>query len=87
MLNNSFKKVDYSEWECLLLYNYIPRLIEKYAILVNISPNYYTSGIKEVLFTESPRGEYWIIINNKDICWLFPVAKKKITKLIPVSVK
>ncbi|MTJ52373.1 hypothetical protein FJR38_06665 [Anabaena sp. UHCC 0253] len=77
MQNDSSNKVDYSEWECLILYNYIPRLIEKYAILVNISAHYYTSGNQEISLTENPKGDYWIIASDNNIYWLFPNTKLK----------
>ncbi|MBE9058056.1 hypothetical protein [Sphaerospermopsis sp. LEGE 08334] len=72
------EKVDYSEKECIILYNYIPRLIEKYAILVNISEQYYQSSNRELLLTESQQGKYWVINSDHDdhdIYWLFPVTK------------
>jgi len=74
------KKVDYSETECLILYNYIPRLIEKYAILVNISDEYYHSysSNSKILLIENHRGKYWIIKSHNsdtDVYWLFPFAK------------
>jgi hypothetical protein len=72
------EKVDYSENECVILYHYIPRLIEKYAVLVNISEQYYHTGNQELLLTESQQGKYWVIIcenNDDDIYWLFPVTK------------
>lgn len=72
------QKVDYSERECIILYNYIPRLIEKYAILVNISEQYYQSSNRELLLTESQQGKYWVINSDHDdhdIYWLFPVTK------------
>jgi len=75
MQANHVVKVDFSEKELIILYNYIPRLIEKSAILVNLSPNYYTSAKQEILLTEDPRGNYWIIATDYDIYWLFPVAK------------
>ncbi|MBD2663530.1 hypothetical protein B6N60_03426 [Richelia sinica FACHB-800] len=72
---NNLEKVDFSEQELIILYNYIPRLIEKTAILVNLSPNYYTNGTQETLLTEDNRGNYWIIATDNDIYWLFPITK------------
>jgi hypothetical protein len=75
MESQHIKKVDFSEKELIILYNYIPRLIEKSAILVNLSPNYYTNGKQETLLTEDTRGNYWIIATDYDIYWLFPITK------------
>ncbi|MFM2060808.1 MAG: hypothetical protein RLZZ507_478 [Cyanobacteriota bacterium] len=72
------QKVDYSERECVVIYNYIPRLIEKYAVLVNIADNYYHNHNSELLIIENSRGKYWVIMSDyddHDIYWLFPVAK------------
>jgi hypothetical protein len=75
MESQHIKQVDFSEKELIILYNYIPRLIEKSAILVNLSPHYYTNGKQETLLTEDTKGNYWIIATDYDIYWLFPVAK------------
>ncbi|MDZ7957864.1 MAG: hypothetical protein RMY34_08140 [Aulosira sp. DedQUE10] len=75
MQSNHVVQVDFSEKELIILYNYIPRLIEKCAILVNLSSNYYTSAKQEILLTEDNRGNYWIIATDYDIFCLFPVAK------------
>ncbi len=80
------KLVDYSEWELLILYNYIPRLINQAVIAVNISSNYYTSGSKEVLLTEDAKGSYWIISTKENIDWLLP-DPKLIRKLNPHSIQ
>jgi hypothetical protein len=75
MPTNHLKKLDFSKKELIILYNYIPRLIEKSAILVNLSPNYYTNGKQETLLTEDTKGNYWIIATDYDIYWLFPITK------------
>ncbi len=73
----NIEKVDFSENELIILYNYIPRLIEKSAILVNLSPSYYTNGKQEILLTEDTKGNYWVIATDYDIYWLFPIATLK----------
>ncbi|MDP5337589.1 MAG: hypothetical protein NWQ28_03315 [Nodularia sp. (in: cyanobacteria)] len=73
----NIEKVDFSEKELIILYNYIPRLIEKYAILVNLAPSYYTNGKQEVLFTEDTKGNYWVIATDYDVYWLFPITQLK----------
>lgn len=75
MPNQYLQKVDFLKQELIILYNYIPRLIEKTSILVNLSPNYYTNGKEETLLTEDNRGNYWIIATEDDIYWLFPISK------------
>ena len=75
MPTNHLEKLDFSEKELIILYNYSPRLIEKSAILVNLSPHYYTNGKPETSLTEDTRGKYWVIATDYDIYWLFPITK------------
>ncbi len=70
--------VDYSEQELLILYNCIPKIFNSVAISVNISHDHFSSGNKEILLIEDPKGKgmYWVISTQEEVHWLVPVPQR-----------